>query len=237
MQLRLQSKQAFMRACTHAHVHTHTGKFMLDASLSRYLVLSHTLWISKSCNVAPGEFGSVEILFWAGIRALRWTSSITVRAVSGQRGHPGRAGVPGPTPSQPGGLWSAEVTELPLRLEKAWEHLSLWEVVVSVHYSLSSLRNSREWRDKWSRQGGTWQTARALWSLPASLLSRKKANRRSTGRTRDPGVSDAIGFNKGAGMDWSIKTAPRGSASLPVGILEIDGHSARLTRLSLSIIN
>ena len=43
----------------HAHVHPYLGNFTLYASLSRYPVLSHTLGISRSYNVAPGEFGSV----------------------------------------------------------------------------------------------------------------------------------------------------------------------------------
>ena len=110
--------------------------------------------------------------------------------------------------------------------------------MVSVYYSLSSLGNTREWRDKRSRQGGTWQTVSALWASYCFFIKQEKSQTaEAQAEWRDPGVSNAIGFNKGAGADWRIKTAPCGSASLPVCILEIDGHSSQLTRLSLSIIN
>lgn len=51
--------QTVKQAGPHACMHTHVRNFMLEASLSGYLVLSNTLWSSKSYNIAPGEFGSI----------------------------------------------------------------------------------------------------------------------------------------------------------------------------------
>lgn len=53
------SAQTVKQAGPHTSMHTHVRDFMLDASLSRHLVLSNTLWNSKSYNIAPGEFGSI----------------------------------------------------------------------------------------------------------------------------------------------------------------------------------